>query len=84
MVWDKIEVDQEGDNWYRKAIKLMKDVAFLTVGKQLRSRKRKKKWIGELNLQLQKRIGLKCNCLGQIMNRKFNREELSWQKRKRP
>ena len=39
MVWDKIEVDQEGDNWYRKAIKLMKDVAFLTVGEAEKERK---------------------------------------------
>ena len=43
MVWDKIEVVLEGDNWYRRAIKLMKDVAFLTVGKTTEKKKTKEK-----------------------------------------
>ena len=43
MVWDKIEVVLEGNNWYRRAIKLMKDVAFLTVGKTTERKKKKEK-----------------------------------------
>ena len=43
MVWDKIEVVLEGNNWYRRAIKLMKDAAFLTVGKTTERKKKKEK-----------------------------------------
>ena len=41
MVWDKVLL--EGDNWYRKAIKLMKNVAFLTVGKTTEKNNKKER-----------------------------------------